>query len=103
MEKGIKAGDLVMVVRPVRCGCKSEQLGVVFRATEIIPAQKYAGRKWKCPTCPSHGIYQSTATGYFVAGCPVGNSSPGVARGRLLKIGPPADDETTEQPEEISA
>lgn len=59
----IREGDLVMVVRPLSCGC-ADELGIVFTVTDV-----YAGSGCKCKVCgqtTDEPIYEINGTGDWI-------------------------------------
>ena len=96
MEKvnGIKVGDMVMVVRGHECVVATVG-GIPYTVRAIL---NQVGGGWRCGICGTRDIAPNETLGaqFYTA-------MHGIPLSWLLKIDPPADDETTEQPEEISA
>lgn len=87
----IKAGDLVMVVRPTMCG-STDGIGEAFTVTCV----SYARAKCGC------GEYVEGMMAQGIRKDP-GPFGPWVVEiRRLIKIDPPALDETTEQEKELT-
>lgn len=84
----IKAGDLVMVVRPTACCGNAGWLGLIFTVLDVLPAATHA-----CPYC--HTVW----TNAFALS--VGKVGLGFPISRLTKIDPPAVPQ--EVLEEVSA
>ena len=91
---GIKVGDMVFIVRGHACALERCG-GIPYTVLDIIPQ---TGGGWACPRC---GEYNIAPSEMWAAKLVEGVS--GIPLGWLLKIDPPADSETTEQPKEISA
>ena len=98
MSEPIKAGDLVVVVRTLNC-CDRDRgaLGKIFTVEQLIPATKF-----HCQACLAVWSGNNTgarlAVGYNRAGDP--GSWPLTF---LIKINPPALDETHDTSEELTA
>ena len=75
MSNGIKAGDLVIVVRPSRCCSNTKTLGLTFVALDVVHAPAY------CCYCDRGGIFTQAVISGFDA----------IDIDRLKKIDPPAD------------
>lgn len=93
MENDIKAGDLVMVVRPRVCCGFTSGLGFTFVAGEIDSMPSLCNNCEKTTSMPS-----TLCGGYGANGLPFS-----VNLSRLIKIDPPAQPESTETRKEITA
>lgn len=94
MSDPIKVGDLVMVVRGNSCCVPHLGLGAILSVERIEPARRYGcGRcKW------------SISDGRPLARVRSADGRVGYTEcSRLKKIDPLAKDETTDQPEELTA
>lgn len=83
----IKAGDLVMVVRPTPCCGNTDGMGTVYRAAEVSSVYSYCDRCGK----KSSGVvvWHEDDSGCHVS--------------RLIRIDPPALPEIVETEEELKA
>lgn len=84
----IKAGDLVMVVKPTECCKSSNRIGSVFTVRKIHQGEAWCGlcgKEWETLTC---AIYE--------------NGDADIVS-RLIRIDPPAQPEDVETPEELTA
>ena len=93
MENDIKAGDLVMVVRPMPCCGNLSWVGRIFKAG-VVEQCSYG-----CSQCGRHSIELTTELSGF---SPIGQPYA-VEISRLIKIDPPAQPESTETRKEITA
>ncbi len=90
MSEPIGVNDLVMVVRPTKCGCARKGIGRPF-VVERIMVLDY---RYVCD-CGESRAGQVNALG--------AGMDTGYAVERLIRIDPPATDETTETPAELTA
>lgn len=95
MSDEIKVGDLVMVVRGLRCCGNSRKLGLAFTVAEI--AYHDGNVRLECVHCGSKG--QSDGTLAY----PERGKGQGVFLYQLKKIDPPAQDESEETKRELVA
>jgi hypothetical protein len=97
MSEPIKAGDLVMVVRGHAC-VLAVIGGIPFAAPAILQSE-HCGL-WKCRRCAARDI----PGGKPYVSMPIQDAKTvDIPVSWLLKIHPPALDETTDTPEEITA
>ena len=90
MSNDIKPGDLVMVVKPLPCGCKGsrQSIGRVFVVARLSTEKSY------CAYCKEpFGVITKA------------NTADGVnyRLTRLIKIDPPKQPETVERHDEVTA
>ena len=89
MSGPIKAGDLVMVVRPASCCHDASGMGLPFRAMRVVCSD------WTCSGC---GYYCGVAQ-RLVEFLP----DAWIEERQLIKIDPPAEHERIERGEELTA
>lgn len=92
MSEPIKVGDLVMVVREHSCN-PGKGLGCIFVVERIEPAFHYGCEKCNWPTMDGQPLAYGRA----------GKYKGYIPLWRLRKSDPPALDEPTDQPEELTA
>ena len=94
MGNRVKAGDLVMVVRGHEC-VVAKVGGIPYTVRAIV---NQTGGGWRCGICGTRDVAPNETLGaqFYTA-------MHGIPLSWLLKIDPPADGETTEQPKELSA
>ena len=93
MANDIKAGDLVMVVKPMPCCGNLSWLGRIFKAG-LVESCRY-----ECEACGRRSIEVTAECG----GVAPGGEVYSVEISRLMKIDPPAQPESTETRKEITA
>lgn len=83
----IQAGDLVMVVKPLKCCGGVKSLGKVFRAKMVVTVVT------RCKCCGNMGERTLAATKW----------GAGIEVSRLIRIDPPALPESVETDREVVA
>ncbi len=95
MSDEIKEGDLVMVVRGLKCCGKSIKIGFPFKVAEISYFDAPTGSR--CIHCRSTG-FASGEIAYFERG-----KGKGIFLYQLKKIDPPALPESVDESQEVTA
>lgn len=94
MNKPIKKGDMVVIIRRRSCGCPNKNAGP-YTVGDVFVLNRPA----ICGDCRAHLLDTGTTVARFV-GRPLRNV---IEPRRLLKIEPPSKEQTTDQQQEISA
>jgi len=87
-DEVIRVGDMVMVVRAARCGC-STLIGVTFKVTGFAQGDGYA--------CKCGNMFYDRTPGVM------GYKNNAPHPNRLKKLHPPAQDETINVTDEVTA